>query len=82
MASLCVAVLRQIAQHQVVTLLALQHLRQRVAADRGLDGVLHIGHIDLVARRLLGGPPSRSGSVGRARGTLPDPGCRAPAHHA
>ena len=49
MASLRVAVLRQIAHHQVVARLALQNLCQRVAADGGLDGVLHVGHVDLVA---------------------------------
>ena len=48
-----VAVLRQIAHHQVVARLALQHLREGVAAHRGLNGVLHVGDVDLVARRLL-----------------------------
>ena len=51
MASSRVAVLRQIAHHQIVALLALQHLRQRVAADRGLNGILHIRDIDLIAGR-------------------------------
>ena len=47
MASLRVAELRQIAQHQIVALLVLQHLGERVAADRGLDGVLHVRDVDL-----------------------------------
>ena len=53
MASLRVAVLRQVAHHQVVALLALQHLGQRVAADGGLDGILNVGHVDLIAGGLL-----------------------------
>ena len=48
-----VAVLRQIAHHQVVARLALQHLRESVASDRGLNGVLNIGDVDLIARGLL-----------------------------
>ena len=52
-ASLVSRILRQIAHHQVVALLALQHLGQRVAAHRGLDGVLHVGDVDLIARGLL-----------------------------
>lgn len=35
--------------------LALPHLRQRVAADGGPDGVLHVGGVDQVSRRLLPG---------------------------
>ena len=53
MASFVVAVLRQIAQHQVVARLALQHLGEGVAAHGGLDGILHVGDVDLVARGLL-----------------------------
>ncbi len=48
-----VAVLREIAQDEVVARLALQNLGQRVAADRGLNGILHIGDVDLVASGLL-----------------------------
>ena len=48
-----IAVLGQIADHQVVALLALQHLADRVAAHRGLNGVLHVGYVDLVTRGLL-----------------------------
>jgi len=40
---------------QVVVRLALPHLRQRVAADGGPDGVLRVGGVDLVSRRLLPG---------------------------
>ena len=42
-----------IAHHQVVARFALQHLGERVAAHRGLNGVLHVGDVDLIARRLL-----------------------------
>ena len=52
-ASLVSRILRQIAHHQVVTLLALQNLGQRIAAHRGLNRVLHVGDIDLIARGLL-----------------------------
>jgi hypothetical protein len=44
-----VAVLREIAQDEVVAGFALQDLREGVAADRGLNGVLHVGDVDLVA---------------------------------
>ena len=47
----------QIAHHQVVALFALQHLGQRIAAHGGLDGILHVGGVDLVARRRRRGPP-------------------------
>ncbi len=50
MASRVSLILGQIAQGEVVRLFAAQHLRQSVAAHRGLDGVLHIGHVDLPAR--------------------------------
>ncbi len=49
MASLGVAVLREIAHDEVVAGFALQHLSEGVAADRGLNRVLHVGDIDLVA---------------------------------
>ena len=52
-ASLRVAELRQITQHQIVALLVLQHLSQRVAADGRLHGVLHVRDVDLIARGLL-----------------------------
>ena len=42
-----------VAHHQIVTLLALQDLAHRLAADRGLDGVLHVGNVQAVARGLL-----------------------------
>ena len=48
-----IAVFRRIADHQVVTLLALQDLADRAAADSGLNGVLHIGDVELITRRLL-----------------------------
>ena len=44
---------RLIAHHQVVALLALQYLAYGVAAHRRLDRVLHVRHVDPVARRLL-----------------------------
>ena len=53
MASLRVAIFRQIAQHEIVALLSDQHLRQRVAADGRLNGVLHVGDIDSEARGLI-----------------------------
>ena len=43
-----VAILWQVAQHQVVACLALENLGQRVAADRGLNRILHVGNVDLV----------------------------------
>ena len=46
-----VAVLGKIAHDEVVALLALQHLGEGIAAHGGLDGVLHVGHVDLVAGR-------------------------------
>ena len=45
-----IAVPRQVARHQVEAPLALQHLGERVAAHGGLNGVLHVGHIDAVTR--------------------------------
>ena len=42
-----------IAQHQVIARLALQDLREGVAAHRGLDRILHVGDVDLVAGGLL-----------------------------
>ena len=74
-ASLVFAVLRQIAQHQVVALLALQHLGQRVAAHRGLDRVLHVGDVDLIARGLVA--VHREVQVGLADHAkqVPDPEC-------
>ena len=48
-ASLGVAILRQVAQRQVVARLALENLGERVASDRGLNRILHVGDIDLVA---------------------------------
>ena len=56
MASLRVAVGGLVAHHQVVALLALQHLADGLAAHGGLDGVLHVGHVDAVARGLRRGP--------------------------
>src|SRR5262249_1204278 len=38
-----------VAGDKIVTALALQHLRDGIAADCGLDGVLHIGDVDSVA---------------------------------
>ena len=57
MASREFAVLRQVAQDEVVALLALQDLRQGVAAHRGLNRVLHIRDVDLVARSSGRDPP-------------------------
>ena len=48
MASLRVAVLREIAQHEVVARFVLQNLGEGVAADGGLNRVLHVGDVDLV----------------------------------
>ena len=53
MASFGIAVLRKIAQHQVVALLALKNLGERVAAHRGLNGILHVRDVDLIARGLV-----------------------------
>ena len=43
------AILRLIAHHQVVAFLAFQHLRDGLAAHRGFDRVLNIGHVDAEA---------------------------------
>ena len=45
--------MRQVAKHQVVAPVVLQHLRQRVAAHRGLNRILHIGNVDLVTGRCI-----------------------------
>ena len=42
-----------VAHHQVITLLALQHLRDSAPTHGGLNGILHVRHIDLVTRSLL-----------------------------
>src|ERR1035438_8222030 len=47
------AVLRLIPHHQVIALLAFQHRRHGLAAGGGLDGVLHIGHVDAEAGGLV-----------------------------
>ena len=47
------AVLREVTQHQVVSRLALQYLRESVASDGGLDGILNIRDVDLIARGLI-----------------------------
>ena len=48
-----VAELREIAHHQVVTSLALQYLRESVPSRGGLDGVLNVRDVDLIACGLL-----------------------------
>src|SRR5215467_2965926 len=48
-----IAVVRQIAKHEVVALFPVKHLGQRVAADGGLHGVLNIRDVDAVARGAL-----------------------------
>ena len=50
-----VAILRLIADDEVVARFALQHLADSVAADRGLDGVLHVGDVDADSGRRLRG---------------------------
>ena len=40
----------EVADHQIVALLALQHLADGFAAHGGFDGVLHVGDIQAVAR--------------------------------
>ena len=52
MACCGIAVGRLIANHHVVSLLADQHLADRVAAHGGLDGVLDVRHVDSEAGRL------------------------------
>ena len=52
MASLVSRYCGEVAHHQIVASLALQDLCRGVAAHGGLDGVLHIGNVDLVTRRL------------------------------
>ena len=44
---------RQIAHHQVIALLALQHLAYRFAANRGFNSVLNVSHIQTVSSCLL-----------------------------
>ena len=44
------AELRQIAHHQVVARLALQYLGKSVPSRGRIDGVLHVRHVDLIAR--------------------------------
>ena len=41
-----------ITHHHVVSRLTLEHLAHRIAAHRGLDGVLYVGHVDSKTRRL------------------------------
>ena len=48
-----VTVLGEIPHHQVVALLALKYLGQSVASHGGLDRILHIRDVDLIARGLL-----------------------------
>ena len=64
MASSRIAIGRQVAHHQIVALFALQHLRQRIPAHGGLNGVLNIRDVDLIARGLLAIHLQRSGSAG------------------
>ncbi len=47
-----IAIRRFVSRHQVIPLLALQHLAHRFAADRRLHRVLHIRNVDPVPRRL------------------------------
>ena len=46
---LCTAVLRQVTQGKIVARFALEDLGERVASHCGLNRILHIGDIDLVA---------------------------------
>ena len=48
-----VAELREIAQHQIVALFALQYLGERIASRGGVDGILNVGYVDLIARGRL-----------------------------
>ncbi len=45
-----VAIRRGVAHHQVVALLALQHLADRFPADRGFHRILNVRDVDAVAR--------------------------------
>ena len=47
--------------------LALDHLRRRRAADRGLDQRVDVGDVQAVAGDLARGPARSSGSAARAR---------------
>src|SRR5262249_51339267 len=47
-----VAILGQVAHHQVVASFAVEHLAEHRAADGGLHGVLDVADVDLVARGL------------------------------
>jgi hypothetical protein len=48
-----VAELREIAHHQVVARLALQYLGESVPSRGGINGVLNVRDVDLIARGLL-----------------------------
>ena len=48
-----IAIGRLVAEHQIVALFALQNLAERVAADSGLNGVLNVGDVDLIAGGFL-----------------------------
>ncbi len=43
------AILRLVANHQIVALLAFEHLRHGLAADRGFNRVLHVADVDAEA---------------------------------
>ena len=46
-------ILRQIAELEVIGLLALKDLGEGITSNRGLNSILHVGHVDLKSRRLL-----------------------------
>src|SRR4030095_2123214 len=48
-----IAVVGEIAKNEVVALFAVEYLRESIATDRRLDGILNIGNIDAVARGAL-----------------------------
>src|SRR5262249_11619232 len=48
-----VSIRLQVANHKVIPALALKHLRDRVAADGCLNGVLHVCDIELIASGLV-----------------------------